>query len=522
MRQEIELKLTPKQASSEELYKPIIAKMLKIEEKSITYLRILRKSIDARKGNVVVNLQMLVVYSEPTPKHSEFEPHFDFPDVHQRQRVIVVGSGPAGLFAALRLIELNLKPIVIERGKQVQERKCDIDLLENNEKMTPESNYCFGEGGAGTFSDGKLYTRSHKRGNVDKIFKLLRFHGANEEIMYDSHPHIGTDKLPEIIVNIRKTIEKAGGEVHFNTKVTDFIIENEKIKGVVCGNKEFLGEAVILATGHSARDIYELLHQKQVLLEAKGFAVGIRIEHPQELIDAIQYNSTSSNKYLPAASYKLVTQIEGRGVYSFCMCPGGYIVPAATGEKEIVVNGMSPSERNSPFANSGIVVEVRYEDLTDYHQYGALAGLRFQQYIENLAFNNGGHGLEAPAQRMHDFVNGKLTPTLPEVSYKPGIVSSPIHFWLPEIISSRLQKAFEVFGKTMNGYLTNEAVVLGVESRTSTPVKIPRHPETLQHVQISGLYPCGEGAGYAGGIASSALDGERCASMIALWLRNKL
>jgi uncharacterized protein len=508
----INLSLAPKRASDEIYYKQDAAEFLHISKDDITSIEILRKSIDARKKFIKINLQLEVWWGEPAEKE-QF--NLELQNVSEKPEVIIAGAGPAGLFAALKLIEKGLKPVIFERGKDVKERKKDIQAINTNKNLDPDSNYCFGEGGAGTFSDGKLYTRSKKRGDVNRILNILQMHGASKDILSDAHPHIGTNKLPGIIVKIRETVKNAGGEIHFNTRIDDFIIEKETIKGVVTQNGEkVFGKAVILATGHSARDIFELLHGKNILIEEKSFAMGVRVEHPQGLIDSIQYSCKIRSDYLPAAAYNMVTQVNDRGVYSFCMCPGGFIVPAATGPEEIVVNGMSPSYRNSKFANSGMVVEIRTEDFPEKEKYGTLAGLKFQQELEKLAFQNGGRGLVAPAQRLHDFVNGKISASLPETSYHPGIVSSPLHFWLPEHIGKRLQEGFKVFGNKMRGYLTNEAVILGVESRTSSPVRIPRDKETLQHPQIKNLYPCGEGAGYAGGIISAAVDGERCAEKI--------
>jgi len=447
----------------------------------------------------------------------DLEMHYQ--DVRNKETVIIVGSGPAGLFAALRLIELGLKPIILERGKEVSERKLDIAKINRESIVNPDSNYAFGEGGAGTFSDGKLYTRSKKRGNVQSILKILQQHGADPDIMVDAHPHIGTNKLPRIIQIIRETILNSGGEFYFNHRVDGLLIEQQQIKGVRVGEKEFIGKAVILATGHSARDVYHFLHEAEILLEAKSWAMGVRVEHPQEMIDEIQYHTKDGRgEYLPAATYNLSTQVDGRGAYSFCMCPGGIIVPAMTGQNEMVVNGMSPSGRNTPFANSGIVVEIKPEDFAKYSDKGPLAGLEYQKELERLAFVNGGSNFTAPAQCLADFVDGRLSFDLPECSYVPGTISSPLHFWLPDEIGLRLRKAFELFDRKMRGFVTNEAVVLGVESRTSSPVRIPRDKETFQHVSITGLFPCGEGAGYAGGIASSAIDGERCAEKVDIWL----
>lgn len=516
MRKELDITLTPREAADEAVYRRLVAQLLKIKEPAISWLRILRRSIDARTPDVKVKLRLLVGYNEPAPSEKEFFPQLRYPKVSGEREVLIAGAGPAGLFAALRLIELGLKPVIFERGKSVEERRKDVALLQEDSILNPDSNYCFGEGGAGTFSDGKLYTRAKKRGSVRKIYDVLHFHGAAENILYDSHPHIGTDKLPGIITNMRSSILDAGGEIHFNTKITGLIIENKAIRGVKCGDEAFSTDAFILATGHSARDTYQMLQQNNIRLESKGFAMGVRVEHPQDLINSIQYHSKRPSSYLPAASYRLSAQVEGRGVYSFCMCPGGYVVPSATADKQMVVNGMSPSLRNSPFANSGIVVEVRPEDYQDFAAFGALAGLKYQEHLEQLAFTNGGNGQVAPAQLLNDFVKGKLSGSLlTDCSYEPGVISSPLHFWLPQTIAKPLQAAFHVFGKTMKGYLTNHAVVLGVESRTSSPVKIPRDTDTLQHVEIAGLYPCGEGAGYAGGIASAAMDGERCANKIA-------
>jgi len=514
MQKIISLKLAPKRAANRKLYVSDAADFLKINIEDITKLKVLKKSIDARKKFVTVNLQLEVWWKEEAPKEEKFE--LNLQDVSNKEQVLIVGAGPAGLFAALKLIEKGLKPIIFERGKDVSDRKKDIQSINTNKGVNSDSNYCFGEGGAGTFSDGKLYTRSKKRGSVNRILDILKFHGANKNILSDAHPHIGTNKLPGIIVKIRESIIEAGGELHFNTRVDDFIIEENTIKGIVTQNGEnIIGKAVILATGHSARDIYELMHKKNILLEEKSFAMGVRVEHPQGLIDSIQYSCKIRSDYLPAAAYNLVSQVDGRGVYSFCMCPGGFVVPASTAPDEMVVNGMSPSGRNSKFANSGMVVEIKTEDFPDKEKYGVLAGLKYQESIEKTAFLNGGKGLIAPAQRLKDFVNGKVSPIMPETSYNPGIISSPLHFWLPEHISKRLQEGFKVFGKKMKGFITNDAVVIGVESRTSSPVRIPRDKQTMQHPEIKNLYPCGEGAGFAGGIISSAIDGERCAEMIS-------
>lgn len=511
MKREIVLRLSPKEAADDKLIKSLVAKKMKVAPEKLTFVRVVKRSIDARQKIVLVQLHIEAYANAKPPKEQPVS--FEYPDVSQKPTVVVVGAGPGGYFAALRLIELGLKPIVLERGKGVSERKKDLALLNRNESVNTESNYAFGEGGAGTFSDGKLYTRSTKRGDFRKILEVFNFHGASEEILIDAHPHIGTDKLPEVIKAMRQSIIDAGGQVHFDTKVTNVILDGQKIRGVetLAGDK-ITGEAVILATGHSARDIYYMLDDNEVLLEAKTWAMGVRVEHPQELIDQIQYHSPKGRgDYLPAASYSLSCQIEQRGVYSFCMCPGGFIVPAMTDADEMVVNGMSPSKRNSPWANSGIVVEVKPEDIGEYQNKGVLGGLEYQKELERLAFVNGGQGVVAPAQALADFVDGQLSFDLPDCSYVPGLVASPLHFWLPENIGMRLRKGFEYFDRRARGFVTNEALVVGVESRTSSPVRIPRDRVTFQHVQVEGLYPCGEGAGYAGGIASSAIDGERCA-----------
>ncbi len=514
MIKEIQLVVSPQTASEEIPLRKAIAINLNIDPIDITAFRIVKKSIDARQRDIKINLKLSVFIGE-NPVDLKYQFHYQ--NVSGKKRVIVVGSGPAGLFAALRLIELGIQPFVIERGKDVSARKRDIALISREHQINPESNYCFGEGGAGTFSDGKLYTRSNKRGNTDRILQILYSHGADQNILYESHPHIGTDLLPEIIKHIRQTIIDCGGSIHFETKLTDLLINNGRVKGIIIQNGETIeSEAVILATGHSARDIYELFQRKQILLEAKPFAMGVRVEHPQELIDSIQYQSKSRNKYLPAASYSLVTQVDGRGVYSFCMCPGGYIVPSATSPDEMVVNGMSSSKRHTPFANSGMVVEIQLADVANYQQFGVLAGLHYQQNLEKLAKQNSTGGQIAPAQRLTDFVQKRVSTNLPESSYTPGVSSSPIHQWLPEAISRRLQEAFVHFDKKMPGFLTHEAYIAGVESRTSSPVRVPRDYETMQHPQIKGLFPCGEGAGYAGGIVSSAMDGENAAEKVAL------
>ncbi len=512
MRQEINLILSPKEATEEESIRNAALKALHTSNEELTAIKVVRKSIDARNRRIKMNVRIEAFINEKPLQH-EFNPAFK--NCSNGKRIIIVGSGPAGLFAALRLIELGYKPIILERGKKIKERKRDIALLNRESIVDEDSNYAFGEGGAGTFSDGKLYTRSTKRGSVRSILDLLIFHGADATIGIDAHPHIGTNKLPRIIQQIRETILHYGGEFYFEQRVDDFIIKGKEIRGVKSQGISFEGEAVILATGHSARNIYELLHQKDILMETKAFAMGVRIEHPQEIIDSIQYHCTIRDSYLPAASYSLVRQVEGRGVYSFCMCPGGFIVPAATSPDEIVVNGMSPSMRNSKYANSGMVVQINIEDLHEYKEYGVMAGLKYQQHLEQMTFRNGGQGQVAPAQRMEDFVRGRVSNSLPDTSYHPGIISSPLHMWLPEHIGPRLQEGFKAFDKKMRGYLTNEAIILGIESRTSSPLRIPRDKENLQHPQIHNLYPAGEGAGYAGGIISAAIDGQRIAEAIA-------
>jgi uncharacterized protein len=516
MHKELQLSLTPELAEKPELLTKQVADKLEISPSRITQLRTRKKSIDARSFQPKVNLTVEVYWDEPAPVREKVV--FEYQSVEGKTPVLIIGAGPAGLFAALKLIESGLKPIILERGKNAHDRKVDIAQLNRNKGMIADSNYCFGEGGAGTFSDGKLYTRSKKKGNTDRIFEIFNFHGAAEDILYDAHPHIGSDKLPTVIANISKTITSCGGEIHFEQKLTEILIENNQVVGCkTADGSVFEAKSLILATGHSAHDIYEMLYKQGVALEPKGFAMGVRVEHPQHMIDSIQYNCKERGPYLPAASYNLVDQVNERGVYSFCMCPGGHIVPAGSGLNEIVVNGMSASQRNSPFANSGIVVEIRPEDIpAEFQEYGVLAGLKFQQYVENLAYkNNGGLGQVAPAQRLYDFVKGRLSADLPECSYLPGLISSPMHFWLPENISSRLREGFKKFDRKMRGYLTNDAVVVGVESRSSSAVRIPRDAETGQHPVIKGLFPAGEGSGYSGGITSSAIDGENAAIAVA-------
>ena len=493
-----------------------VSEYLGVNTEEISAVKVLRKSIDARKKRIILNYKVEVYINEMPPKETTYT--FDYKAVHNAKPIHIIGFGPAGMYAALRCIELGFKPIVLERGKNVQDRRRDLKAINQDHIVNEDSNYCFGEGGAGTYSDGKLYTRSLKRGDVRKIFENLVFHGATEQILIDAHPHIGTNKLPKVVKNIRETILKFGGQVHFETRVTDFNIENQNIRSIVLQNgNEMPVDKVILATGHSARDIYYLLHKKNIALKAKSFAMGVRVEHPQEIIDGIQYHCPGEKRdeLLPAASYSLVEQVNGRGVYSFCMCPGGFIVPAATANGEVVVNGMSPSKRNNAFANSGIVVEINAQrDLYKYELHGPLKGLEFQKDLERLAFTAGGRSQTAPAQRLTHFVEGKLSLDLNDTSYQPGLKSAPLHSLFPKIIGTSLRKGFKAFGEKMKGYYTAEANIIGVESRTSSPVNIPRN-ENLAHPEISNLFPCGEGGGYAGGIVSAAMDGERCAEAAA-------
>ena len=511
MVKDIQLRVTLKEEEIPDILIKKSAQWLSISRDDITGIKVVRKSIDARKPKIILNYKVSVFIKEPLPKTSDYT--FDYKEVSKAKPIHIIGFGPAGMWAALRCIELGFKPIVLERGANVKDRRRDLKAINQDHFVNENSNYCFGEGGAGTYSDGKLYTRSLKRGDVRRVFENLVFHGATDQILVDAHPHIGTNKLPKVVQNIRENILKFGGEIHFNTRVTDFTIKNNKIEAIQLQNgEELVTEKVILATGHSARDIFYLLDKKKIAIEAKSFAMGVRVEHPQQIIDSIQYHcSGDRHELLPAASYSLVQQVNGRGVYSFCMCPGGFIVPAATANGEVVVNGMSPSKRNNKFANSGIVVEINADkDLYKYEQFGALKALEYQKDLEKLAFTSGGRSQVAPAQRLTDFVEGNLSSSLNQTSYQPGLKSAPLHSLLPKLIGGSLRKGFKAFGDKMKGYYTEEANIIGVESRTSSPVSIPRN-ENLAHPNISNLFPCGEGGGYAGGIVSAAMDGERCA-----------
>ena len=523
MQKSLQLSVPPGTAASEQLLKNEIYEALTLPKTSQLHFRIQRRSIDARSKNIKVNLT-LQLFIDESPEPENF--HIDYKYADQKKAVAIIGAGPAGLFAALNLLEHGIKPVIFERGKDVRARRRDLAAINKDHLVNPESNYCFGEGGAGTYSDGKLYTRSNKRGDISKVLRTLIFHGATPEIAVDAHPHIGTNKLPDIIVKMRETIMKFGGEIHFNHKLTDIQLKNNSVSGITIKNletgeeNEFPYKNLVLATGHSARDIYELCVRKNIFVEAKPFAMGVRIEHPQEIIDKIQYHCNTAGElkhvrdFLPAASYSLVHQVNGKGVYSFCMCPGGIIAPCATDQHEVVTNGWSPSKRNNPYANSGIVVGLELQDFKKYSSEGPLAGLRFQQELEHNAWIGGGKTQTAPAQRLIDFTNKKVSADLPDCSYQPGIASVQLQNVLGELIGNSLREGLKAFGKKMRGYLMNDAVLVGVESRTSTPVRIPRDPETCEHVQIKGLYPCGEGAGYAGGIVSAAMDGERVANLI--------
>lgn len=546
MIEEYQIRILPEQAASEEGIKRYLSQEKGIDVRTLNQVRVLKRSIDARQRTIYVNLKVRAYINEFAQDDQYI--HTEYPDVSSRPRVVVVGEGPGGLFASLRLIELGYRPVVLERGKDVRERKKDLSNITKAQKVDAESNYCFGEGGAGAYSDGKLYTRSKKRGSVDKILNVFCQHGANTNILADAHPHIGTDKLPRVIENMRNTILQCGGEVHFQTKMTSFIIDGDKVIGVEAvnlqtGAEETYRGPVILATGHSARDVYRYLAASRIEIEAKGIAVGVRLEHPAHLIDQIQYhNKNGRGKYLPAAEYSFVTQVDGRGVYSFCMCPGGFVIPAATGPQQLVVNGMSPSNRGTAWSNSGMVVETHPEDVASFvqeHQailqsdasllssaeeevlcpYSPLTMMHFQQIVEKQCWQQGNMKQTAPAQRMADFVNNRLSYDLPKSSYAPGLISSPLHFWMPSFVSKRLQEGFKTFGKNAHGFLTNEATLIAMETRTSSPVRILRDRDTLQHVRLQGLFPCGEGAGYAGGIVSAGVDGERCAEMCAEYLK---
>lgn len=541
MIQEYQLRVLPEIAANEQRLKEYLIQEKGLNARKITAIRILKRSIDARQRTIFVNLNVRAYLNE-MPTDDEYQ-HTSYNNVEGKPQVIIVGAGPGGLFAALRLIELGLRPVVVERGKDVRERKKDLAQISRQQTVDPESNYSFGEGGAGAYSDGKLYTRSKKRGNVDKILNVFCQHGASTSILVDAHPHIGTDKLPRVIENMRNTIIQCGGEVHFETRMDALIIEGDEVKGIETNTgKTFIGP-VILATGHSARDVYRWLAANQVEIEAKGIAVGVRLEHPAELIDQIQYhNRNGRGKYLPAAEYSFVNQVDGRGVYSFCMCPGGFIVPAASGPQQIVVNGMSPSNRGSRWSNSGMVVELRPEDVLNeesgtkneelpcgehsaanslfFIHHSSLKMMYFQENLERMCWQQGNMKQTAPAQRMADFTKKKLSFDLPESSYAPGLVSSPLHFWMPAFITDRLSKGFQLFGKYCHGFLTNEATMIGVETRTSSPVRIIRDKESLQHIRVKGLFPCGEGAGYAGGIVSAGIDGERCAEAVKAMIKD--
>ena len=546
MIEEYQIRILPEQAASEEGIKRYLSKEKGIDVRTLNQVRVLKRSIDARQRTIYVNLKVRAYINEFAQDDQYI--HTEYPDVSSRPRVVVVGEGPGGLCASLRLIELGYRPVVLERGKDVRERKKDLSNITKTQKVDAESNYCFGEGGAGAYSDGKLYTRSKKRGSVDKILNVFCQHGANTNILADAHPHIGTDKLPRVIENMRNTILQCGGEVHFQTKMTSFIIDGDKVIGVEAvnlqtGAEETYRGPVILATGHSARDVYRYLAASRIEIEAKGIAVGVRLEHPAHLIDQIQYhNKNGRGKYLPAAEYSFVTQVDGRGVYSFFMCPGGFVIPAATGPQQLVVNGMSPSNRGTAWSNSGMVVETHPEDVASFvqeHQAilqsdaslsssaeeevlspdSPLTMMHFQQIVEKQCWQQGNMKQTAPAQRMADFVNNRLSYDLPKSSYAPGLISSPLHFWMPSFVSKRLQEGFNTFGKNAHGFLTNEATLIAMETRTSSPVRILRDRDTLQHVRLQGLFPCGEGAGYAGGIVSAGVDGERCAEMCAEYLK---
>ena len=528
---EYQIRVEPHIAASEQTIKKYIAQLKGLDARTITAVRVLRRSIDARQRTIYVNLTIRVFIHEQPPV-DEYTSR-GYGNVENCPAVVVVGAGPAGLFAALKLIELRMRPIVVERGKDVRTRKLDVAAISREHKVNPESNYCFGEGGAGAYSDGKLYTRSKKRGNIEGVLNVFCQHGASASILSDAHPHIGTDKLPRVIENMRNRIIECGGEVRFETRMEEILVAGGKVAGVRTDKGEILADAVILATGHSARDVYRSLHASNIAIEAKGIAVGVRLEHPSELIDRIQYhNPAGRGKYLPAAEYSYTAQVEERGVYSFCMCPGGVVIPSATADNQLLVNGMSPSNRGGRWSNSGMVVQINSDDLAhpdlqiDCEDSVTVAPdsplrmMAFQESLERLCWIMGNRRQTAPAQRMADFVKGKLSYDLPSSTYAPGLLSSPMHFWMPQFIASRLRRGFEVFGRSARGFLTNEAAVIGVETRTSAPVRIVRSNDTLQHVTLAGLFPCGEGAGYAGGIVSAAVDGERCAEAAVAYCKS--
>ena len=515
MIQEYPIRVLPQIAADEQHLRTFLVREKGIDNRQLKAIRIIKKSIDARQRTIYINLTVRLYINE-LPTDDEYQ-HIEYPDVENCPNIIVVGAGPGGLFAALRLIELNMRPIVIERGKDVHERKKDLARISRQQVVDPESNYSFGEGGAGAYSDGKLYTRSKKRGNTEKILQVFCQHGASTSILTDAHPHIGTDKLPKVIENIRNQIIKSGGEVHFKTRMDGLIIKGNKVIGITTHTGEEFHGPVILATGHSARDVYQYLAAQNIEIEAKGIAVGVRLEHPSQLIDQLQYhNKEGKGKWLPTAEYNFTTQVEGRGVYSFCMCPGGFVVPAASGPEQVVVNGMSPSHRNSKWSNSGVVVELRPEDVDGED---VLKMMRYQEELERICWLQANQKQTAPAQRMEDFTRRKLSSDLPTSSYAPGLIASPLHFWLPSFIGDRLCKGFQQFGRQCRGFLTNEATIIGVETRTSSPIRIIRDKTSLQHIRLQGLFPCGEGAGYAGGIVSAGVDGERCAEAATNYYR---